>query len=333
MNRIAVIVASVWVVVGFSVAGVGTVGATPTDSAGGQATGIVDSGTLLSQTNNTTVENTTTPTPGNTTNETDTDTETADGDGSVTPGAQLAGVIGVQQAEVRGEVTNRAFGLSLAAANSNGSKAQLVTQNTEQLRDRLQDLENETAALNESYQDGNISTGTYHARMAHLTAQIQMTERLVNQTAAAAEILPDESRAAHGVNLTLLEELRTEAHNMTGQEVSAIAKMIGGPQVGHPLGKERGRPEGGPGQGPPGESGQNGGPDNPGSQGQGPPGDANYSSSPMNNSTMGHSGQQGQGNGHAGGNGGQNQSADAVGSQTSMGDIMTFVRSLFAAPW
>lgn len=337
MNRIAVIVASVWLVVAFSVAGVGSVGAASTGSAGGQSATVADGGIVLAQTDNTTEENTTTTTEttgnettgnettGNETtgNETEALDDSETENGSIGPGAQLAGVIGVQQAELNGEIEHRAFGLSIAAARSNGSKAQVVSSNTEELRERIQDLENRTAALNESYQNGSISTGTYHARLAHLSAQIRMTERLVNQTADTAAALPEEARRAHGVNVTHLEKLKSDARNMSGPEIAAVAKQIGGPQVGHPLGKERGPPEGVPGHGPSDERGGQGGPGQMGPQSQN-----NTTVGPMNNSTMGPNGGAGpDGNSTERGNGGGQSGPAAI------GDVLTFVRSLFAAPW
>ena len=327
MNRIAVIVASVWLVVAFSVAGVGSVGAASTGSAGGQAATPSDGAIVLAQTENTTEENTTTTneTTGNETdgNETDSLDESETENGSIGPGAQLAGVIGVQQAEFQGEIEHRAFGLSIAAARSNGSKAQVVSSNTDRLQERIQDLENRTEALNESYENGSISTGTYHARLARLRSQIRMTERLVNQTADTAAALPEEERMAHGVNVTLLEELKSDARNMSGPKVAAIAKQIGGPQVGHPLGKERGPPEGGPGQGPSDERGGQAGPGQMGPQSQN-----NTTVGPMNNSTMGpNGGADTDGNSTERGNGGGQSGPAAI------GDVLTFVRSLFAAPW
>jgi hypothetical protein len=47
------------------------------------------------------------------------------------PGAQLAGVVGVQGAEVTGSVEQRSFGLQIAAARSNASKASVVANQSE----------------------------------------------------------------------------------------------------------------------------------------------------------------------------------------------------------
>ncbi len=317
MNRIAVVIVSAWVVLAAAIVGVGTVGATPaTAPSDGSADGL-DSPHLAQTEGNTSEENTTTSTDGDNTTE----------NGSVAPGAQLAGVIGVQQAEVRGEVETRAFGLTVAGVRSNGSKARVVANQTERLQERIQTLENRTQELNESYQNGTISTGKYQAQIARLTAQIRMTERLINQTSETADGLPPEARQANGVNTTQLEELRTRARNMTGPEVAAIAKRMAGSQVGHPVGKERGPPEDTPGGGPPDDTpGGDGDDEKPGNgqghgQGQGPPGTGtatNTTQAPGNNSGQGQS-PPGQGDGPPG----QSDGTPGQGNATNMTGTVT----------
>jgi hypothetical protein len=225
------------------------------------------------QENNTTTENqTTTPAENETTTADDVNTETDDtngtnetGEGNETevenetepanetigPGARLSGIVGAHQAELRGAVSERAFGLSVAAAVSNGSRARMVQTETEHLEVRLQELENESAALEAASQNGTVSNGTYQARSTTLTAQINALESRINQTSVEGEQLSATVRAAHGVNMTRLAELQAAAGNATGQEMASIARSIAGPRSGHP-GVRRGPPaHAGPSMGPP----------------------------------------------------------------------------------
>lgn len=296
MNRIAAVATSALVVLAFAVAGVGMAAGTSADAVADE-TSSVSGPPLVSDTNETEATNNTSDLADDETADNTSDlaaNDTADNtsdlednettNGSLAPGARLAGVIGVQQAEFQGEVENRAFGLSIAAARSNASKAKVIANETERIQERIQRLEQRQAALNESYQNGSISNGTYQARQATLTAQIRMLERLANQTVESASGLPPMALQQHGVNVTRLEQLRTQAHNMTGPEVARIARQIAGNDVGHPLGKKRGPPEGMPGQGPPGDS-----------PGQGPPGDSSGQGPPGESSGHGNPGSMGPG--------------------------------------
>ncbi len=157
-----------------------------------------------------------------TTNETDNETETA-------PGARLAGVADVQAAEVEGEVERRAFGLRVAAANSNASKASVVAGQVENLDQRLAELRDRKQELETARENGNISESRYRAEMAGLAARISTLQGLTNETAETARGIPDEDLAERGVNATDLDRLRTSAGNLSGPEVAAIARSIAGP--------------------------------------------------------------------------------------------------------
>lgn len=160
-----------------------------------------------------------------------TENETADNEteNETAPGAQLAGVVGVQGAEVTGEVEQRSFGLQVAAANSNASKASVVANQSEQLEDRITELQAEKEALTEAKENGTISEGKYRAKMATLSAKISTLQRLTNSTAETASGLPAEALEAKGVNASNIQRLKTSASNLSGPEVAAIARNISGP--------------------------------------------------------------------------------------------------------
>ncbi|GAA0265118.1 hypothetical protein [Halobacterium noricense] len=158
---------------------------------------------------------------GDAANETDNETETA-------PGAQLAGVVDVQGAEVEGEVEQRSFGLQVAAANSNASKASVVANHTQTLDQRLEALRERKQELEAARENGSISEGRYRAEMAGLAARVSTLQSMTNETAETARSLPEEALAERGVNVSALERLRTSASNLSGPEVAAIARNIAG---------------------------------------------------------------------------------------------------------
>ncbi|MFW5922595.1 MAG: hypothetical protein ACOCRC_04775 [Halodesulfurarchaeum sp.] len=166
------------------------------------------------------------------------------------PGAMLAGSIKVQHEEMRGEIEHRSFGLQIAAAATNGSKAQVLNHTQANLEARLTEIESEMAQLNESRANGSISESRYQARVSGLVSKTGNLEQLANSTSQTAATLPRETLEANGVNVTALEQLRTHARNMTGPETAAIARQIAGDRAGTPMGPPEGMP-GGPPEGIP----------------------------------------------------------------------------------
>ncbi|MDZ7850538.1 MAG: hypothetical protein U5K70_06930 [Halodesulfurarchaeum sp.] len=166
------------------------------------------------------------------------------------PGVMFAGSIAVQQEEMRGEIEHRSFGLQIAAAATNRSKAQVLNRTHEHLEERLTEIETEMERLNRSRANGSISEGQYQVRLSALTTRVGNLEQMANSTSRTAATLPRETLEANGVNVTALEQLRTHARNMTGPETAAIARQIAGDRAGTPMGPPEGIP-GGPPEGVP----------------------------------------------------------------------------------
>jgi len=162
------------------------------------------------------------------------------------PGARLAGVVNVQGAEVEGEVAERSFGLQMAAAKSNASKAAVLANQTGDLTERVEELRERKQTLAEQRANGTISNGQYRAEMARVAAELSTANRLLNQTAGEARKLPPAALTDAGVNATDLQRLREAAGELSGPEIAEIARDIGGP----PMNVTRGPPGGGL-QGPP----------------------------------------------------------------------------------
>jgi len=184
---------------------------------------------------------------------------------SVQPGAQMASVVGVSDAEIDGAVEGRAFGQAVAAARSNESKAAVVEAHVQRLELRLADLQQRRTNLTMAAENGTMNRQAYRARMTALAAQIQQVERQLNHSQRTAMALPPQARNATGLNVSAIERLRSQAGNLHGGEMAQIARGMAGRGVGHgiPDVPRGGPPAGVPGNwthgpgmgGPPGDTG------------------------------------------------------------------------------
>ncbi|MFB6266739.1 MAG: hypothetical protein ABEI31_03690 [Halodesulfurarchaeum sp.] len=229
-----------------------------------QKSAALDGSAIVAQTeDNETATNATNDT--NATNHTNaTNATNASENATVSPGAMLSGVIGVQHAEINGAVEQRAFGLRVAAAASNGSIAQVIDETEQNLQARLSSLRAELQRLREARRNGSISEATYRAEVSELAARIQNVRALANSSARTAQHLPADVLQEHGVNVSAIRTLKMHAANLTGPEVAEIARSIAGPDIGKPVGPPEGVPggppewvPGGPSDGMPGERGMN----------------------------------------------------------------------------
>jgi hypothetical protein len=140
------------------------------------------------------------------------------------------------------------------------------------LRDRLTALEERSAELETSRQDGTLTGVSYTARASAVHAQLANLRSTIERTADNAQ--------RRGVDTAALDELRGSAETAAGPEVSAVARDIANAGRGPP-GDAPGRGDraGTPGppteRGPPEDGGTaDGPPEDPGNGDGGPPDDA-----------------------------------------------------------
>ena len=167
---------------------------------------------------------------------------TGGGDGSddanrTSPGERLAGVVGVQGAEIDGEIDSRAFARRVGPDRSDEERADAIAERLDRNADRLDEIERRQAELRDRRAAGEITEGEFRSRMARLAAETATIDRTTNRSAAAAEEIPREQLEARGVDADRIETLRTRANELSGPEVAAIAREIAGPNVGGPAGR------------------------------------------------------------------------------------------------
>ncbi|MDS0254981.1 hypothetical protein [Haloarcula argentinensis] len=149
-----------------------------------------------------------------------------------TPGAQLAGVVSVQEAELDGEVQSRTFGIRVAKANTDAAKASVVAEQVNDSEARLEELQQRKQALEQARENGSMSEGEYRAKAAQLHAETKNVQRLADETNETASQLPAEALEKKGIDAAAIKTLSQRANELSGPEVAAVAQGIAGPNVG-----------------------------------------------------------------------------------------------------
>jgi len=163
-----------------------------------------------------------------------TDAPTETNASATPPGAQLAGVVGVGEAEIDAEVDDRAFGIRLAQAETDEARADVVADRLDDVDRRLATLEAARDAMEQARENGSMSEGEYRARAAKLAAESRSAERAANQSADVAAGLPPALLESKGINASAIRMLAERAGGLTGPDVAEIARSIAGENVGGP---------------------------------------------------------------------------------------------------
>jgi hypothetical protein len=151
------------------------------------------------------------------------------------PGEQFAGVVGTQEAELDGELEARAFGIAVANAGSDTERAELVADRLDRNDERLSGIEARQRTLREQRDAGDISEGTYRAKVTIAVAETSATNRTTNVAAGVAADLPDDVRSEYRIDDDRIRILRNDAAELAGPDVADIAREIAGPDVGAPV--------------------------------------------------------------------------------------------------
>jgi len=168
---------------------------------------------------------------------------------SITPGEQLSGVVGVQNAELDGDLSDRTFGIQIANASTDAAKAEIVDDRLAELKAQLEANDADLEELEEAREAGEISEGEYRSQVATAATETNNTERAAGQTANTTNELPEDVLADRGINVTAIQELRTNASELGGPETAEIARSIAGNASA--VASEPGPPDTVPGNGTP----------------------------------------------------------------------------------
>ncbi|MDS0283371.1 hypothetical protein [Haloarcula onubensis] len=172
--------------------------------------------------------------------ETATATRTAENESGETAGmgAQLTAFTQSSAAAANDSIENGMWKAGFDQSNAS-DRARLVRERAGSLEGRLERLQRENETLRERYENGSLPQPAYVARQSRLSARIDALRTAINDT--------DEAASRAGVNDSRLEGLRRNASDLTGPEVAAIARGLGGgppADRGPPTDRgERGPPE------------------------------------------------------------------------------------------
>ena len=165
------------------------------------------------------------------------------------PGQQFAAVVGVGEAELENDIDQRAFNTAVNQAQSEQARAEVVAERLEEVENRLEELRQERRQLQELRENGELEPGQYGERITEMVAQSSALSQQSNQTAEVATELPGDVLENSSVDTDRIETLSEQANNLSGGEVSEIARGIaGGPDdrpasvIGPPE-DERGPPD------------------------------------------------------------------------------------------
>lgn len=225
MNRATIVLAACVVGIVMIVPAVGAV----TES--GDA--IPDRGHSIGTHEPTADERTLSPTPTDTVSGA---TNTSRDVGNLTPGERLSVVVGVQGAEVRGEVDARSYESRLASAETERERATVVAAQVSRDEMRLAELRARQAALRDRRANGTLDPGTYAAQTARVRAEVATVTRTTERSATAAATLPAAAQTAAGVDPGRVDALREGVRELRGPEIAAIAREIAGNRTGAPMG-------------------------------------------------------------------------------------------------
>ncbi|WP_124195105.1 hypothetical protein [Natrarchaeobius chitinivorans] len=174
----------------------------------------------------------------------DRQTDNRQDDAEMEPGEQLAGVVGVQQAELNGELAERAYGIRVASAQTDADRAGVASDQLTDVNDRLDELERLRADLDSAYENGEISYGEYRSQVAVATAEQRILEQLATDATTTVEQLDDGSLEDRNDSLEGhddpledydLDEIRSEADraaDVDTPDASEITQSVAGDSVG-----------------------------------------------------------------------------------------------------
>ncbi|QLD86944.1 hypothetical protein HWV23_14810 [Natronomonas halophila] len=140
--------------------------------------------------------------------------------GNASVGAEVSSFMQASTAEAEGEVDDGMFDAALSRTEDPEERRQLIENRTQRLEERQQRLEERRADIRST---GNVRDRALAVRVA--VGATQLTES-VNETEPVA--------ASAGVNTTRLEQLRTNARDLSGGEVAELARSLAGPPGDRP---------------------------------------------------------------------------------------------------
>lgn len=163
-------------------------------------------------------------------------------------GSQISAFMQASAGEAGTSVRSGMWNARYERANGSARTA-VVEARIASLQDRLAALQREKAELLAAKRNGTVNASVFRARMSNIVGQLAAVNRSIEEAGTQAQ--------ATGADMSLVDELRANASEMTGPQVAAVARTIaGGPPAGLPAQAANGSDRGG--GGPPDDTPGNG---------------------------------------------------------------------------
>lgn len=136
--------------------------------------------------------------------------------GEVSPGVQLAGDIGVRNAELEGKVESRAFEISIDGATSADAKANIVSERVTRAEHELEALERRRSEIRTALDNGSMTYEEYRARRATIAARATTELDVLTHAEQITQDLPGLILDNVSVDLTTIRTLQDRARVLAG---------------------------------------------------------------------------------------------------------------------
>lgn len=151
--------------------------------------------------------------------------QTANDSENTTLGADISSFMQSSAAEIGGAVETGMWSAAFNGTNNQSVKTRLVERRTRELRGELQTLQQRRDELVAQHEAGEISETRYKAKLSHLLGRINALQSAIDTTAPKARQV--------GANVSQLQSMREEAKNLSGPEISAVARNTTGVGLGN----------------------------------------------------------------------------------------------------
>ncbi len=151
------------------------------------------------------------------------------------PGAQYAGAVGAQAAEVDAEHRDLTLAVRLDNATTNASRARVVAAELDDVRSTVADLEARADALDATLEGETADDGEATSQGTVLVARAVALERHLTDLEAVAASLPDAVRERHDVTTARFDDLKSRLDSLTDEQLVSLATAVAGEDVGDDL--------------------------------------------------------------------------------------------------
>lgn len=147
-------------------------------------------------------------------------------------GVDISSFMQSSAAEIGGAVESGMWTAEFNGTQNQSVQIRLVERRTQELRSELQTLQQQRDQLIAQHEAGEISETRYKAKISNLLGRINALQSAINTTAPRARQV--------GADVSQYQSMREQAKNLSGPEISAIARNTSGVGLGT---ARRGPPE------------------------------------------------------------------------------------------